>query len=98
MATLDDGGRAESAISYEDMVVGLLRALTVVVDPRRKRGKRYLLLDVLVIAVLGCLCGCNNAEALEDWAKKEEPWLARFLALRQGTPGQDVFLRVLAAI
>jgi predicted transposase YbfD/YdcC len=98
VATQQDNGGSIESKSYEDMVLGLLNALTVVVDPRRKRGKRYLLLDVLAIAVLGCLCGCNNAEALEDWAKKEEQWLTRFLALPRGTPGQDVFLRVLAAI
>jgi predicted transposase YbfD/YdcC len=72
--------------------------LTVVVDPRKRRGKRHLLLDVLTIAVLGCVCGCNDAEALEDWGKKERKWLSGFLTLRYGTPGQDVFLRVLAAI
>jgi hypothetical protein len=81
-----------------DMVAGLLRALTIVDDPRKKRGKRYELLDVLTIAVLGCLCGCDHAEALEDWATKEYSWLSGFLQLPHGTPGQDVFLRVLAAI
>lgn len=83
---------------YPEMVLGLLRALAVVTDPRKDKGKRHLLLDVLVIAVLGCLCGCDNAEALEDWAKKERHWLSGFLDLPRGTPGQDVFLRVLAAI
>jgi predicted transposase YbfD/YdcC len=83
---------------HRDLITGLLTALAVVVDPRKDKGKRHLLLDVLVIAVLGCLCGCDNAEALEDWAKKERQWLSSFLSLPHGTPGQDVFLRVLAAI
>ncbi len=81
-----------------DVVVGLLASLVVVDDPRGRRGIRHLLLDVLAIAVLGCLCGCDNAEALEDWARKEKEWLSGFLELPHGTPGQDVFLRVLAAI
>ncbi len=81
-----------------DLVAGLLKSLVVVVDPREQRGKRHLLLNVLAIAVLGCLCGCDNAEALEDWGKKERQWLSGFLTLPHGTPGQDVFLRVLAAI
>jgi predicted transposase YbfD/YdcC len=83
---------------HRDAITGLLAALAVVVDPRKDKVKRHLLLDVLVIAVLGCLCGCDNAEALEDWAKKERQWLSGFLLLPHGTPGQDVFLRVLAAI
>jgi predicted transposase YbfD/YdcC len=48
--------------------------------------------------VLGCLCGCDDAEALEDWGKKERKWLSGFLELPHGTPGQDVFLRIFAAI
>jgi predicted transposase YbfD/YdcC len=81
-----------------DVISGLAAALAVVSDPRKDKGKRHLLLDVLVIAVLGCLCGCDHAEALEDWADKEREWLAGFLPLPHGTPGQDVFLRVLASI
>jgi hypothetical protein len=53
---------------------------------------------VQCIAVLGCVCGCDDAEALEDWASKEHLWLSKFLALVHGTPTQDVFLRVLASI
>jgi predicted transposase YbfD/YdcC len=48
--------------------------------------------------VLGCLCGCDDAEALEDWGEKEAEWLAKFIELRHGVPSQDVYLRVLAAI
>lgn len=81
-----------------DVIAGLLKSLAVVTEPRKKRGKRHLLLDVMAIAVLGCLCGCDNAEALEDWGEKERQWLSGFLKLPHGTPGQDVFLRVLAAI
>ncbi len=93
------GAELQSAKNLDaDLVAGLLRSLVVVADPRKPRGKRHLLLDVLAIAVLGCLCGCDNAEALDDWGKKEHQWLSGFLTLRHGTPGQDVFLRVLAAI
>jgi predicted transposase YbfD/YdcC len=76
----------------------LLTTLAIVDDPRQDRGKRYRLVDILAIAILGCLCGCDNAEALEDWADKEKGWLANFLQLEHGTPGQDVFLRVLSAM
>ena len=90
---------SQSTENADSIVIsGLLKSLAVVADPRKRRGKRYLLLDVLAISVLGCLCGCDDAEALEDWGKKEHEWLSCFLELRHGTPGQDVFLRVLAAI
>ncbi len=81
-----------------DVIGSLLRSLLVVTETRKNRGKRHPLVDVLAIAVLGCVCGCDNAEALEDWAEKERDWLSGFLTLPHGTPSQDVFLRVLAAI
>lgn len=81
-----------------DLIGALLKSLEIVDDPRKRRGKRYGLLEVLTVAVLGCLCGCDDAEALEDWARKEQAWLSGFLRFPHGTPGQDVFLRVLAAM
>lgn len=80
------------------LTTSLIESLSVVDDPRQARGKRYLLREVLLIVIVGCMCGCDHAEALEDWAKKEREWLGQFLPLKHGTPSQDVFLRVLAAI
>lgn len=80
------------------LATSLLDSLSIVDDPRKARGKRYLLREVLLIVIVGCMCGCDHAEALEDWAKKERDWLSQFLPLNHGTPSQDVFLRVLAAI
>lgn len=80
-------------------VVGqLVVCLDLVDDPRGRRGRQHRLVDVLTIAVLGCLCGCDDAEALEDWGRKEESWLRGFLDLPWGIPAQDTYLRVLAAI
>lgn len=88
----------ESIVTDSGTVKSLLKSLSVIDDPRKDRGKRHPLTDVLSIAVLGCVCGCDNAEALEDWAEKEQQWLSDFLEFPHGPPGQDVFLRVLAAI
>lgn len=96
---VDAQQEAETGSALEHSALSrLLLSLEVVEDPRKSRGKRYPLREVLMIAVLGCMCGCDNAEALEDWGKKEQPWLTQFLTLNHGTPSQDVFLRVLAAI
>lgn len=89
---------AAGASLPESVLRELVSSLSVVEDPRSARGVRHPLVSVLTIAVLGCVCGCNDAEALEDWGRKEVDWLADFLELPHGTPGQDVFLRVLAAI
>lgn len=81
-----------------DVLKTLLRHLSVLDDPRARRGIRHPLLNVLSVAIFGTMCGCNDAEALEDWGEKEESWLAGFLDLSHGVPSQDVFLRVLASL
>ena len=82
----------------ESVLRQLIQSLSVVDDPRWPRGIRHPLVNVLTIAVLGCMCRCDDAEALEDWGNKEADWLADFLDFPFGIPSQDVFLRVLAAI
>ncbi len=82
----------------DEAMAGLVLVMEDVEDPRGRQGRRHLLSSVLSIAVLGCLCGCDDAEALQDWAEKEEDWLTEYLELRWGVPSQDTFLRVLAAV
>lgn len=44
----------------------LVEVMESVTEPRGRQGRRHLLSDILTIAVLGCMCGCDDAEALED--------------------------------
>ena len=88
----------ERDAAVDAALAALVVVMDDVTDPRGRQGKRHLLTSVLTIAVLGCLCGCDDAEALQDWAEKEEDWLSDYLELRWGVPSQDTFLRVLAMI
>ena len=85
-------------VTNSPIVNQLLKCLEIVEDPRKARGKRHPLEEVLLIASMGCICGCDDAEALEDWGRKEIAWLSQVLPLRHGPPIQDVYLRVFAAI
>ena len=67
-------------------------------DPRRAQGKRYPLRTVIVIALMAMVCGCDDAEAMELWGDANAAWLAGFLEMPHGTPTQDVFLRLFAAL
>jgi predicted transposase YbfD/YdcC len=89
---------AHAEAAFIASLAHLQTALWLVVDPRHRRGVRHSLSSILTIAILGCICGCDDAEALEDWGRKEKDWLAAFVPLPHGTPSQDVFLRVFAAI
>ena len=73
-------------------------ALAALPDPRRAQGTRYPLRSVVVIALMAMVCGSDDAEAMELWGKANEKWLSGFLELPHGTPTQDVFLMVFAAL
>ena len=67
-------------------------------DPRRRQGLRYPLRSVVVIGLMACVCGCDNAESMNEWGKTNEEWLKTFLDLPHGSPSQDVFLSVFASL
>ena len=68
--------------------------LSSVPDPRSIRGKRHLLLDILLIVVLATICGADDWDAVEAFAKGHEAWLKTFLALPNGLPSHDTYNRV----
>lgn len=74
------------------------RMLSTLPDPRRKQGIRYPLETVIVIALMSCICGIDDAEGMEAWGEFNASWLSTFLAMPHGVPTQDVFLSVLGTL
>ena len=72
--------------------------LELVPDRRRGQRKRYPLRTVIVTALMAMVFGCDDAEAFALWADANADWLAGFLEVPHGTPAQDVFIRVFAAL
>ena len=54
-------------------------------DPRKVRGQRHLLLDLMVIAVLAKMSGVDEWEGIEEFGNDQEAWLRTFLDLPNGT-------------
>ena len=68
-------------------------------DPRRQtKNKRHLLIDIVVIALCAIIAGGESAMEMEEYGRRKENWLRRFLALPNGIPSHDTFSRVLAAL
>lgn len=67
-------------------------------DPRRPQGIRYPLSAVVATALMAIVCGCDDAEAIEEWAYVHQQWLHSFLPMPHGSPTQDVYLAVFAAL
>jgi predicted transposase YbfD/YdcC len=83
----------------EAQALGFFEAmLGALPDPRRRQGVRYPLKSVVVTALMAMVCGCDDAESMSLWGEHNAEWLSEFLELPHGTPSQDVFLAVFAAL
>lgn len=67
-------------------------------DPRHTRNRRHLLIDVVVLAVCGMVCGCDGPTAIHRWASERLDWLRGFLPLANGVPSRDCIRRLLTAL
>jgi hypothetical protein len=63
-------------------------------DTRGRRGRRFVFVEVILIALMAMICGCNDAEEIEDWAEMHVDWLRQWFDLKHGAPSQDTFLRI----
>jgi predicted transposase YbfD/YdcC len=67
-------------------------------DPRHMRNRKHLLVDIVVIAVCGILCGSDGPTAIHRWADNRRDWLEKFLSLPNGIPSRDCIRRLLMAL
>jgi predicted transposase YbfD/YdcC len=79
-----------------DAYSSLYTLVGAIPDPRRARGTRHPLADVLFITLVAVLAGAEDAEAVEDFGEHHEAWFRTRCGLPFGIPSQDTFLRVLA--
>jgi predicted transposase YbfD/YdcC len=63
-------------------------------DPRIERSKRHKLIDIIVIAICGVICGAEDWVAIERFGQAKLEWFQTFLELPNGIPVHDTFGRV----
>lgn len=80
------------------MAGSIIEFFSRVADPRGDRGRRHLLSDMMVIAILSMLCGAEDFTDMEDFGLAKQEWLRTFLTLPHGIPSHDTFGRLFAAI
>ena len=66
-------------------------------DPRADNA-RHFLTDILVIAILAVMCGCDDFPGIVEYALDEQDWLKTFLSLPHGIPSLSTFRRVFAVL
>jgi predicted transposase YbfD/YdcC len=85
-------------MSEEPEVGSIKKHFGKIKDPRVDRTKRHLLLDIILIAICGIICGADSWVDIEMFGKSKEEWLKTFLPLPNGIPSHDTFGRVFAAL
>lgn len=77
-------------------LVGLCKEIP---DERRHSGNwRHRLVDVLVICLLGIICGCETWEEIWDYAGAKRLFLWKALGFRHGIPSPSTMRRVMGMI
>lgn len=67
-------------------------------DPRQGLNVQHKLLDIIIIAICGVICGADGWVEIENFGRQKESWLRKFLELPKGIPSHDTFGRVFARI
>lgn len=76
----------------------LLDAFGEIPDPRVARTRAHPLVNVLIMALLGAISGCDGWDSLELFAEHRADFFRRFLQMPRGTPSADTFRRVFEAL
>ncbi len=67
-------------------------------DPRQAHKIKHLLNEILFVAVLAIIAGCNDFNEIEKYCEQKFKWLSTFLKFPEGIPSHDTFNRVLCMI
>jgi predicted transposase YbfD/YdcC len=67
-------------------------------DPRVDRTKLHPLMNIVVIALCGVICGADSWVDIELFGESKQQWFGKFLDLANGIPSHDTFGRVFAQL
>ena len=76
----------------------LFNKFDVLEDPRDIRGKKYKLIDILIMTIYGILCGLTDFTNIADFMKLKEDYFTELLGLKNGTPSHDCLSDIFARI
>lgn len=76
----------------------LATIFAAVEDPRIERTKLHRLVDILMIAVCGVICGADGWVEIEEFGKAKAAWFGSWLVLPNGIASHDTFGRVFARL
>jgi len=78
--------------------ISLREALEGIEDTRRNRSVMYPLIEILMIVLMGVMCGATSYSKIEMFGKSKEEWLKKFLKLEYGIPDACTLRNVIKEI
>ena len=78
--------------------MNLFERFEVLQDPRDIRGKRYKLIDILIMTIYAILCGQEDYVNIAYFMKLKEEYFTNLLGLENGTPSHDCLSDLYAKI
>ena len=78
--------------------MNLFEKFEVLETSRDIRGKKYKLIDILIMTIYGLLCGLKDFTNIADFMKLKEDYFTELLNLENGTSSHDCLSDAFAAI
>lgn len=82
----------------EKLNCSIIENFRILPDPRREHNRKHNLIDIIVIAICGMICGADEWVSIENFGNSKIEWFKRFLELPNGIPSHDTFGRVFSII
>ena len=76
----------------------LITHFSNITDNRKLNGIRHKLINIIIIAICGVVCGADDWVMIEYFGKAKREWFDTFLELPHGIPSHDTFGKVFALI
>jgi len=67
-------------------------------DTRQEKKIVHNLLDIVIITMVGVMCGCTDWEEVAEFGRARVSILREYLSLRNGIPSHDTFGRVMGMV
>jgi hypothetical protein len=79
-------------------MANLITHLSKITDPRKPNGVRHKLINIIVFAIYGVICGADDWVMIGYFGNAKREWFGTFLELSHGIPSHDTFGTVFALI